>query len=89
MEQLDIIELFQKQNVIRERLNHIIPLLEKYNQTSVKIIAVNKYYEWSFVGEEDGYIHHYNVYHNRFEKHSLLYPFERVQNETINFWMVN
>jgi hypothetical protein len=94
MEQLDLLNLIQAENVIQKHLDHVQSLLEQGNITDLKVIAINKLYEFSFLGEKDGSIQSYSIYKKgtgidlRNEGY-LMYPFERVRNGTLNYILVD
>lgn len=94
VEQLDLLDLIEKDDLIKSRLNYILPLLELRN-INIEVVAVNKYYEWSFLGKENGSLNCYSIYKRvngdidlRRNGH-LMYPFERVMNGTLNFILVS
>jgi hypothetical protein len=88
MEQLDLLELHQKDELIQKRLNHLYQLLEKYDLLDLNIVAVNKYYEWSCLVKEGNSYYHYSVYDIRIEKRSFNYPFEQVVQGELNFILI-
>lgn len=62
MEQMDLLSIFENEDLIEIRLKHIQPLLELAGNSDLEIVAVNKYYEWSFLAKQDGGINCYSIY---------------------------
>lgn len=94
VEQLDLFIQQEKEALIKSRLSHIHSLLQIGNLTDIKVIAINKHYEWSFLGKKDGSLKVYSIYKRvngniELRNHGhLMYPFERVVNGTLNFILI-
>jgi hypothetical protein len=87
--QLDLLDLIENDDVIERHLIHVQTLLERYGVKDIQVIAINKHYEWSFLGKENDCIHSYHIYEKSgwldLRKYSFDYSWERVLNRTLNF----
>jgi hypothetical protein len=48
VEQMDLLSIFENEDIIKTHLQHIQHLLELAGISDLEIVAVNKHYEWSF-----------------------------------------
>lgn len=89
IQQLDLIELLQKDSLIETRLNHINPLLDKWDRKDIQVIAINKYYEWSFLGKLNGGIYSFHIYEKSgwldLRKHRFDYTWDDVLDSRLNY----
>lgn len=89
MEQLDLLSLLENDDLIQMRLEHVLSLLELNNERNIEVVAINKQYEWSFLGKENDWIYSYHIYKKSWgldlRKYRFEYSWERVLNQTLNF----
>lgn len=89
VEQLDLLNLIEYDDLIQTRLEHVKSLLKLENKRNIEVIAINKHYEWSFLGKENGAIYSYHIYKKTgwldLRKYQFNYSWERVLNRTLNF----
>jgi hypothetical protein len=62
VEQMDLLSIFENEDIIKTHLQHIQHLLELAGISDLEIVAVNKHYEWSFLAKQNGRINCYSIY---------------------------
>ncbi|MGF2617752.1 hypothetical protein FZC84_11990 [Rossellomorea vietnamensis] len=92
MEQLDLLSLIENEDLVESRLKHVQSLLDDFGLENIQVVAINKHYEWSFLGKENGTIYSFHIYKRigwlDLRRYSFNYSWERVLNRTLNFIVV-
>lgn len=57
--------------IIDERLKHVNTLLEIHKRTDLTIVAVNKYYDWSYVCLEEGQLVYYSIWESKVRREGM------------------